>query len=95
MLTSKQRARLRAMANSLDPIFQIGKDGVTDNLIQGVNEALEKRELVKVSILENSPALAKESYELIAERTGAEQVQCIGRRFVLYRESEKYKRIEL
>lgn len=95
MLTSKQRAKLRSMANGLDPIFQIGKDGVTENLIKGVDEALEKRELVKVSILENSPAQAKESMGLIAGRIGAEQVQCIGRRFVLYRESEKYKRIEL
>lgn len=95
MLTSKQRAKLRSMANGLDPIFQIGKDGVTENLIQGVDEALEKRELVKVSILENSPAQARESMELIAGRIGAERVQCIGRRFVLYRESEKYKRIEL
>lgn len=95
MLTSKQRARLRSMANSLAPIFQIGKEGVTENLIQGVDEALERRELVKISILENSPAKAKESMELIASSIGAEQVQCIGRRFVLYRESEKYKQIEL
>ena len=95
MLTSKQRAQLRAMANGLSAIFQIGKEGVTENLIRGVDEALEKRELVKISILENSPSQAKESMERIAKEVNAEPVQCIGRRFVLYRESEKYKRIEL
>ena len=95
MLTSKQRAQLRSMANTLDPIFQIGKDGLTENLIKGIDEALEKRELVKVSILDNSPAEARQSLQEVAKKVRAEPVQCIGRRFVIYRESEKHKRIEL
>lgn len=95
MLTSKQRAQLRALANNLDPIFQIGKDGLNENLVKSVSEALERRELVKVSILENSDEDVRDACAYIAGRVGAEQVQCIGRRFVLYRESQKYKTIEL
>ena len=84
MLTSKQRAQLRAMANGLSAIFQIGKEGVTENLIRGVDEALEKRELVKISILENSPSQAKESMERTSKQVHAATVQCTGRRLVVY-----------
>ena len=93
MLTSKQRAALRSLANGLSPIFQIGKGGLNDNLVKSVDQALEARELVKLSILENSDVDAKEAIGYLAEKTGAEQVQCIGRKLVLYRPSTENPRI--
>lgn len=95
MITPKQRATLRGMANTLNPIFQIGKGDIGDALIESVDAALEKRELVKLSILETANVSAREAANMIAEKTGADIVQCIGRKFVLYRESEKHKTIEL
>ena len=95
MITTKQRAVLRGMANTITPIFQIGKGDIGDALIEAVDAALEKRELIKLSILETANVTAKEASAAIAERTGADVVQCIGRKFVLYRESEKHKTIEL
>ena len=95
MLTSKQRAQLRALANSMDTIMQVGKGGVTDNLISTVSDALEARELIKLRVLENSDYTPREAAEALAEATGADVVSVIGTRFVLYRESEKRKRIEL
>lgn len=95
MITSKQRAILRSLANDLDPIFQIGKGGLNENAAKSISEALERRELVKVTILDNSDVDVREACAYMAEKTGAEQVQCIGRRFVLYRESKKYKNIEI
>lgn len=91
MLTSKQRSYLRSLANTIDPIFQIGKGGIGDNLVKQFNDAFEARELVKASVLRNSEAGAREICEEIAERTGAEVVQVIGNKFVLYKESEKLK----
>ena len=95
MLTSKQRASLRAIANELTPIFQIGKGGLNENLVTSIDEALEARELVKITILDSADVTAKEALDYIAERTGAEQVQLIGRKFVLYRRSEDKPRIIL
>lgn len=94
-LTSKQRAQLRGLANTLQPIFQIGKEGVSKNMTDGIDRALEKRELLKVTILENADVDVRRTAERIAAATRAELVQCIGRRFVLYRESKERKRIEL
>ncbi len=95
MLNSRQRAQLRSLANSIQPIFQIGKGGINDNLIEQISDALEAREIVKVTILETADVTAREASDMISEKCGADPVQCIGRRFVLYRESEKNKRIEL
>lgn len=95
MLTSKQRSYLRSLANTMDPIFQVGKGGIGDNLIKQFNDALEARELVKATVLKNVETDTKGICEEIAERTGAEVVQVIGSKFVLYRESEKHKEIEL
>lgn len=83
------------MANGLDAIFQVGKEGVNPNLIKGIDEALEKRELVKVSVLETCEADVRTVCAMVAERARAEAVQCIGRRFVLYRESKENKQIDL
>ena len=83
-LTSKQRAQLRGMANSLDPIVHIGKDGLGDNLVKQASDALEARELIKCRVLENSMLTAREAADALAR---AEVVQVIGTKFVLYRES--------
>lgn len=95
MLTSKQRSYLRGLANTIDPIFQVGKGGIGDNLIKQFNDALEARELVKATVLRNSDADARSISEEIAEQTGAEVVQVIGSKFVLYKESKKHKEIEI
>lgn len=86
-LTSKQRAQLRGMANGLDTIVQIGKDGIGDNLVQQANEALEARELIKCRVLESAMLTAREACQELAKRTRSEGVQVIGTKFVLYRES--------
>jgi len=95
MLTSKQRAQLRGLANSLDAIFQVGKGGVNEQLIRQVDETLEKRELIKLTTLENTTVTSREAAEEIAEATNSEVVQVIGRKFVLYRESKENKQIVL
>jgi len=94
-LTSKQRAQLRAMANTMEAILQIGKDGIGDNLIKQAYDALEARELIKARVLDNSGYSAKEAAAEISEATGCEVVSCVGSKFVLYKESEKKKRIVL
>lgn len=95
MLTSKQRAYLRAMAQSLDTIFQVGKGGITDEMCTQIANALEARELIKVRVLENSGYTAKDAANEIAEKIDCDVVSCVGSRFVLYKESVNKKRIEL
>lgn len=95
MLTGKQRSYLRGAANSLQPIFQIGKGGINENVIKQFNEALEARELVKATVLKNAEDDAEVICTKIAEETDAEIVQIIGNKFVLYKESEKSKNIVL
>ena len=86
-LTSKQRAQLRGMANSLDPIVHIGKEGITDNLVKQADEALEARELIKCKVLENAMLTAREACQELSVKTRSEAVQVIGSKFVLYRQS--------
>ncbi len=95
MLTSKQRAFLRAEAQSLDTIFQIGKGGITEEICVQISNALEARELIKARVLDNSGYTAKEAANEISESIGCDVVSCVGSRFVLYRESEKKKKIIL
>ncbi len=95
MLTSKQRAALRAMANSLDPIMQVGKAGIGQDLVESVDHALEARELIKMSALETAPVTAREAADILAEETGADVVSVVGRRFVLFRPSKKKPKITL
>lgn len=95
MLTGKQRSFLRSLANNIDPIFQIGKGGVNDNLIKQVKDALEARELIKLTLLKNAFLDTREVCNEIADITGAETVQVIGNKFVLYKESRENKLIEL
>ncbi|MBR6529897.1 MAG: YhbY family RNA-binding protein [Clostridia bacterium] len=94
-MTTKQRAYLRSLAQTTDPITQIGKDGVTEAFLDGVDKAIEKRELVKISVLQTSPVFAKEASVEIAEAIGATVVQVIGNRIVLYRKNEKKPKIVL
>lgn len=86
-LTSKQRAQLRGLANSIDTILIIGKDGIGDNLLRQANDALEARELIKGRVLEASMLTAREAAEALAPLTRSEVVQVIGTKFVLYRPS--------
>ena len=94
-MTSKQRAYLRSMANGLDTIFQIGKSGITPEIRDAVDKALEARELIKMNVLDNTMIGAKEAAGILADRTGADVVQIIGNRFVLFRVSKKKPVIEL
>ena len=95
MLTSKQRSYLRSLANTMEPIFQVGKGGVGENLIKQFNDALEARELVKATVLRSVDLSVREISKEIAEQTKAEVVQVIGSKFVLYKESKKHKEIIL
>lgn len=95
MLTGKQKRFLRSEAHHLNPIFQVGKGGVTDNMNANIAEALETKELIKVQVLNNCFEDPKTIGEQIAGGTGAELVQVIGRVIVLYKESREHKQIEL
>ena len=95
MLTSKQRAYLRGLASNEDTIMQIGKGGISENLIKTVSDALEARELIKLKVLENSEESPRSAAEALAQATGSEVVTVIGTKLVLYRESKNHKRIEL
>ena len=95
MLTSKQRAQLRGLASTEDTIVQIGKGGISENVIEQVNSALKARELIKGRVLENSLLSAREACDALAEVCRAEAVQVIGSKFVLYKRNEKEPKIEL
>ena len=86
-LTSKQRAQLRGLANGIDTIVHIGKDGIGENLTRQANDALEARELIKCRVLENSMLTSREAAEELARATRSEVAQVIGTKFVLYRPS--------
>lgn len=89
MLNSKQRAQLRGLANTLPDTLHIGKDGVTDGVIRQLEELLESHELVKGKVLESAMATPREVSEALCEETKAEPVQCIGTKFVLYRQARE------
>jgi len=93
MLTSKQRSALKATAHKLDAIFQLGKNGITPELTQAIDDALEARELIKVSVLENCANAPSEAAEILSERTRSEVVQVIGRKIILFRQSKKASKI--
>ena len=90
--TSKQRAYLKSLAMTMDPIFQIGKNSLTPELMGAIDEALAARELIKVSVLQNCMDDPKELAEMVAERTRSEVVQVIGKKIVLYREGKDDKK---
>ena len=92
-MTGKQRAVLRGMANSIDTILYIGKDGITDHTVKEAYDALEARELIKGCVQQGAPMTAREALTELCERTGAEPIQHIGRRFVMYRPSRENPKI--
>lgn len=96
MLTSKQRSALRSLAMKIEPVTQVGKLGVNESLIESLDGAIEKRELIKVTVLENSLLVPKEAGIEIAQRLNAEFVCATGRKLVFYRKSksDKVKHIE-
>ncbi len=95
MITSKQRATLRSLAANIQTIMQVGKGGITENLIKTVSDALEARELIKLGVLENCEETPRSAADALATATKAEVVAVIGRKIVLYHESENHKKIEL
>lgn len=94
-MTSKQRAYLRGLAQTIEPIFQIGKTGITDNQIEQLSNALEARELIKITFLDTIPDNKASIAEEIANRTNSEIVQIIGKKLTLYKRSTKKPKIEL
>ncbi|WP_173916076.1 ribosome assembly RNA-binding protein YhbY [Halobacillus sp. Marseille-Q1614] len=95
MLTSKAKKHLRKLSHDIQPIFQVGKAGVNENMTTQISEALEKRELIKVSILQNNFEDNREVAHQIAEETNSHIVQVIGSTIILYKESEENKQIRL
>ena len=89
MLNSKQRAWLRSQANSLDPVFQVGKGEIDDSVVKATADCLAARELIKLKVLESSLYSAREAADRMAQATGADVVQVIGSKFVLYLQKEK------
>lgn len=95
MLTSKQRAFLRAQANGIEPVFQIGKGEIDDDIVAAVRDCLAKRELIKLKVLENSPYNAREAAEKLAQAACCEVVQVIGSKLVLFAQKKKDSRFDL
>ena len=94
-MTSKDRAYLRSLANTIEPIFQVGKSGVSSNLIKQVDDALEARELIKLTVLENSPEDTLLIGNELAEKTNCILVQVLGRKITLYRKKKKDSKINI
>lgn len=94
-MTSKQRAYLRGLANNIDAIFQVGKGGISDVLLEQLNNAIEARELIKINVLETAPGNAKELAEEIALGTNSVVVQTVGNKITLFRQKKKNSKIEL
>ena len=94
MLTSKQRATLRGIASTYETIFQVGKGGISDTLVQQVSDALRKRELIKIHVLDNCPLTDREAAEELSEKTESDVVQVIGSRLVLFKRNPKEPVIE-
>jgi len=94
-LTGKQRSALKSLAHKLDTIFQIGKHGITPELTEGIDNALEARELIKISVLENCAEEPAEAAEILGERTRSVVVQVIGRKIILFRQSKKMPKIKI
>ncbi len=95
MITSKQRAYLRSLAQNLEPIFQIGKNGINENQVEQIINALEARELIKITLLDTTPDNKNSISDELARRTNSDVVQVIGKKITLYKRSTKTPKIEL
>ena len=94
MLNSKQRAFLKNLGAKIQPIFQIGKNEISETMVKQISDALTAHELIKISVLENSPYTSREAADIMADKTGADVVLVVGNRFLLYRETQDKKRRE-
>ena len=94
-MTSKQRSYLKSLASTMEPIYQIGKSSLSPELIQGLDDAIEKRELIKITVLKNCADDPHELAQIIAERTKSQVVMVIGKKIVLYRPAKKNPKILL
>lgn len=94
-MTSKQRAYLKSLASSLNPIFQIGKSNLTPEITEAVNEAFNTHELIKIAVLKNCMEDPHAIADIISERTHSQVVQVIGKKIILYKENKDNKKIEL
>lgn len=94
-INSKQRAYLRSLAQTVEPIFQIGKNSLTPEFTEAISEALEKRELIKIAVLNNCEDEPKVLGQILSERTRSVLVQVMGRKITLYKESKDHKKIDL
>ena len=94
-MNSKDRAYLRSLANTIEPIFRVGKSGISDNLIKQVEDALEARELIKLTVLETAPNSAKDTASILANSTNSTVVQVVGRKITLYRMKSKDSKINI
>ncbi|KPU44162.1 RNA-binding protein YhbY [Oxobacter pfennigii] len=94
-MNSKQRAYLRSLANTLNPVLILGKGGIDEDVVKQADGVLETKELIKISVLQNSSITSREACEMLCEATGAEPVQVIGNKFVIYRKSMEKPYIEL
>ncbi len=94
-MTSKERAYLKGLAQNIDPVLQIGKGGISPEMIGAIDEAIEKRELIKIGVLKNCAEDPKELAQVVAERTKSQVVQVIGKKIVLYRTAKKNPKIVL
>lgn len=94
-MTSKQRAYLRSLANGIEAIFQIGKGGIGENLVKQIEEALEARELIKITVLETAPNSIKETAEQLADKTNSIVVQTMGSKITLYKARKKESKVIL
>lgn len=95
MLTGKERAYLKGLAQNIDPLIQLGKEGINEGFLKQMDKLLEDHELVKIKVLQNAPVEVDEIVDEILEKTGAEFVQKIGKKLTIYRESKENKKIEL
>lgn len=94
-MTSKQRAYLKGLAMNIEPIFQIGKSGLTPELTEAVRESFHKRELIKLTVLKNCMEDPNQTAAMLSERTGSTVVQVIGKKIILYKENKDHKKIDL
>ncbi|AAK79232.1 RNA-binding protein [Clostridium acetobutylicum] len=94
-MTGKQRAYLRSMANTMEVIFQIGKNGIDEAILKQLDDALEARELIKINVLESSGMTPREASDVLCEKLNCEGIQAIGKKLVIYRQSRKKPKIKL
>ncbi|MFR8505832.1 MAG: ribosome assembly RNA-binding protein YhbY [Peptoniphilus sp.] len=95
MLTGKERSYLKSLAHNMDPLIQLGKDGINQGFLSQIDKLLEDHEIVKINVLQNAPVEVDEIVDDILDATGAEFVQKIGKKLTIYRESKENKKIEL